>query len=66
MTEEDQQPPSLAELAAPRGGRQPLGRPGDAGNLGTLRRVRAGVLDVAFHESGPDDGPAVLLLHGFP
>ena len=34
--------------------------------LGTLRRVRAGVLDVAFHESGPSDGPPVLLMHGFP
>ena len=34
--------------------------------LGTLRRVRAGVLDVAFHESGPEGGPAVLLMHGFP
>ena len=34
--------------------------------LGALRRVRAAVLDVAFHESGPADGPAVVLLHGFP
>ncbi|KQM80024.1 alpha/beta fold hydrolase [Xylophilus sp. Leaf220] len=35
-------------------------------SLGTLRRVRAGVLDVAFHESGPTDGAPVVLLHGFP
>ncbi|RST55607.1 alpha/beta fold hydrolase [Variovorax sp. MHTC-1] len=34
--------------------------------LGSLRRVQAGVLKVAFHESGPADGPPVLLLHGFP
>ncbi len=34
--------------------------------LGGLRRVQAGVLKVAFHESGPADGPPVLLLHGFP
>jgi len=35
-------------------------------SLGDLRRVRAGVLDVAFHESGPTDGTPVLLMHGFP
>lgn len=34
--------------------------------LGMLRRVRAGVLDIAFHECGPPDGPPVLLMHGFP
>lgn len=34
--------------------------------LGMLRRVRAGVLDIAFHESGPPNGPPVLLMHGFP
>lgn len=34
--------------------------------LGPLHRVRAGVLDVAFHESGPADGQPVLLMHGFP
>ena len=31
-----------------------------------LRHVDAGVLDVAFEESGSSRGPAVLLLHGFP
>ncbi|WP_295849844.1 alpha/beta hydrolase [uncultured Xylophilus sp.] len=34
--------------------------------LGSLRRVRASVLDVGFHEIGPVDGPPVVLLHGFP
>ncbi|WP_244122845.1 alpha/beta fold hydrolase [Burkholderia gladioli] len=28
--------------------------------------IRAGVLDVAYRQSGPRDGQAVLLLHGFP
>ncbi|GAA6118106.1 alpha/beta hydrolase [Acidovorax sp. FG27] len=40
--------------------------PRPAASLGSLRRVRAGVLDVAFCESGPPDGPPVLLMHGFP
>ncbi len=30
------------------------------------RRIRAGALDVAFEQSGPDDGAPVVLLHGFP
>ena len=34
--------------------------------LRPLRTVQAGVLDVAFHESGPADGPPVFLMHGFP
>jgi len=34
--------------------------------LGGLHRIRAGVLDLAFHASGPQDGPPVVLLHGFP
>jgi pimeloyl-ACP methyl ester carboxylesterase len=28
--------------------------------------IRAGVLEVAYHEAGPADGPPVLLMHGFP
>ena len=29
-------------------------------------RIRAGVLEVAYHEAGPADGPPVVLMHGFP
>ncbi|RYF28916.1 MAG: alpha/beta hydrolase [Comamonadaceae bacterium] len=31
-----------------------------------MRRVSAGVLDVAYYEAGPADGVPTVLLHGFP
>lgn len=31
-----------------------------------LRRIEAGVLEVAYFEAGPATGPPVLLMHGFP
>ena len=34
--------------------------------LEPLRHVDAGVLNVAYHEEGPAEGPVVMLLHGFP
>jgi pimeloyl-ACP methyl ester carboxylesterase len=30
------------------------------------KRIEAGVLSVGYYETGPSDGPVVLLLHGFP
>lgn len=31
-----------------------------------FRTVRTAVLEIGFEESGPDDGPPVILLHGWP
>ena len=31
-----------------------------------LRKIEAGVLEIAYYETGPSDGPPVLLMHGFP
>ena len=35
-------------------------------DFGELQQVEAGVLNVGYAEAGPADGPAVLLLHGWP
>ena len=32
----------------------------------TLKHVDAGVLNIAYYEEGPADGPVAILLHGFP
>ena len=34
--------------------------------LEPLHRIDAGVLNIAYYEQGPVDGPVVMLLHGFP
>jgi pimeloyl-ACP methyl ester carboxylesterase len=34
--------------------------------LEPLRHIDAGVLNIAYYEDGPKDGPVVMLTHGFP
>lgn len=36
------------------------------GSLTSLKQIDAGVLNVGYVEAGPIDGPAVILLHGWP
>jgi pimeloyl-ACP methyl ester carboxylesterase len=43
-----------------------LTRASSSHRLEPLRHVDAGVLDIAYYEAGPADGPVVMLLHGFP
>jgi pimeloyl-ACP methyl ester carboxylesterase len=31
-----------------------------------IKSIRTATLDIGYLESGPADGPAVILLHGFP
>lgn len=39
---------------------------GQRDGFADLKRIDAGMLSVGYHQLGPQEGPAVLLLHGWP
>jgi pimeloyl-ACP methyl ester carboxylesterase len=41
-------------------------KPGTNTSFGSLKQINAGVLNVGYVEAGPDNGPPVMLLHGWP
>jgi len=41
-------------------------KPLEQASFGPLKQIDAGLLNVGYAEAGPADGPAVLLLHGWP
>src|SRR6201998_2117889 len=41
-------------------------KPGTNTSFGPLKQIDAGLLNVGYAETGPADGPPVILLHGWP
>ena len=46
--------------------KMPAIKPGTSTSFGPLKQLDAGVLNVGYAEAVPNNGPAVILLHGWP
>jgi pimeloyl-ACP methyl ester carboxylesterase len=58
--------PAGAQSDGARRATLPATRPGTNTSFASLKQIDAGALNVGYAEAGPANGPAVMLLHGWP
>src|ERR1700740_2627933 len=59
-------PPATAREANRKPKRAAAIKVGGDNSFASIRQIDAGLLNVGYAQTGPADGPAVLLLHGWP
>src|SRR5262249_2125794 len=55
-----------AQSTKPKPATVPAIKPGTNTSFGALKQIDAGVLNIGYAEAGAANGPAVILLHGWP